>query len=105
MLSSYPPCNPAGTLPLSTSEGNRRPPAMSPQIWLRRMPSNCVAQAPPGIIITVVAVDVDVIIVVTANQQSHFLLAARRGGRTVALAPNPPVSPPIAGPRHHLPPR
>jgi hypothetical protein len=37
--------------------------------------------------------------------RSRFLLAAGRRGRTVALAPNPPVSPPIAGPRRHLPPR
>ena len=33
-----------------------------------------------------------------------FPACARRGGKTVALASNPPVAPPIAGPQHHLPP-
>jgi hypothetical protein len=34
-----------------------------------------------------------------------FCLSPERGARTVALAHNPPVSPPIAGPRRHLPPQ
>ena len=46
-LLSFPPCNPAGTSPLSTSECNRHCPATSPRIWLRRSPSNRDAQSPP----------------------------------------------------------
>ena len=60
---------------------------------------------PPGILIAVVVVDVGVIVVVTADRRLRFLLASGRGGRTVALAPNPPVSPPVVGPRGHLPPQ
>jgi hypothetical protein len=102
---SSPPCHPAGTLPSSTSECDQRRPTTNPRIWLRRMPSNRNTRSPPGIVIAVVVVDGGVAVVVTTNRQSRFLLAAGRGARTVAFAPDPPVSPPVAGPWHHLPPQ
>ena len=61
------------------------------------MLSNCDARSPslPDIIIAVVVMDGGDVVIVTAAQRSHFALAAGRGGRTVALAPDPPVPPPL----------
>ena len=46
------------------------------------------------IVAWLVIVDGGVIVVVVADRRSRFLLATGRGGRMVAIAPNPPVSPP-----------
>ena len=50
------------------------------------------------IVAWLIVVDGGVVVIVAADRQSRFPLAAGRGGRTVALAPDPPVSPPIARP-------
>ncbi len=42
MLSSTPPCDPAGALLLSASKCNRHCPATSTRIWLRRTLTNLI---------------------------------------------------------------
>ncbi len=59
----------------------------------------------PTLVAWLVIADGGVVIIIAANLQSRFLLAAGRGGTTVALPPNPLVSSPIAGLWRHLPSR
>ena len=48
------------------------------------------------IVIWVLVMGSGVVVVIAVNLPLHFPLAAGRGGRKAALAPDPPVSPPIA---------
>ena len=114
MSTSTPPCNPAGALPLSASECDCRCPATSMQIWLRHTPSNrdnrspSPSPPPPGpalLLLLSLWTVMALLLLLPPTGDCIFRLPPEGGGRTVALAPNPPVSPPIAGPRRHLPPQ